>query len=51
MVDSLDEFKSPRSIVGDDFSHFEMLDARIASGLSKILQNSHIKKKVSLEEQ
>ena len=28
-----------------------MLDARIASALNKIIQNSHFKKQVSLEEQ
>ena len=28
-----------------------MLDAKIASALNKIIQNSHSKKKVSLEEQ
>ena len=28
-----------------------MLDARIVSALNKIIQNSHFKKKVSLEEQ
>ena len=28
-----------------------MLDARIASALNKVIQNSHFKKKVSLEEQ
>ena len=28
-----------------------MLDAKIASALNKIVQNSHFKKKVSLEEQ
>ena len=36
------------------YSHvpnFEMLDAKIASALNKIIQNSHFKKKVSLEEQ
>ena len=31
--------------------NFELLDARIASALNKIIQNSHLKKKVSLEEQ
>ena len=41
MVDSVDELKPSRS----------MLDARIASALNKIIQNSHFKKKVSLEEQ
>ena len=33
------------------FHFFEILDARIASALTKIIQNSHFKKKVSLEEQ
>ena len=43
----------------DDFSHRDqlrvlislMLDARIVSSLNKIIQNSHDKRKVSLEEQ
>ena len=51
-VDSVDDFKSSRSIQG--FSHvpnFEMLEARIASALNKIIQNFHFNKKVSLEEQ
>ena len=30
------------------FQNFEMLDAKIASALNKIIQNSHFKKKVSL---
>ena len=51
MVDSVDEFKSSRSVAGEDFPNFELLDARIASSLNKIIQNSHFKKKVSLEEQ
>ena len=51
MVDSLDEIKSSRSIAGKNFPNFEMLDAGIASALNKIIQNSHFKKKVSLEEQ
>ena len=50
MVDSLDEFKSSRSVYGKDLPNFEMLDAKIASALNKI-QNSQFKKKVSLEEQ
>ena len=33
------------------FPNFEMLDAKIASVLNKIIQNSQFKKKVSLEEQ
>ena len=52
MVDSVDDLKSSRSIQGNTrFHNFEMLDARIASALNKIIQKSHFKKKVSLEEQ
>ena len=51
MVDSVDELKSSRSIAGKDFPNFELLDARSVSALSKIIQNSQFKKKVSLEEQ
>ena len=51
MVDSLDELKASRSACTKDFSIFEMLDAKIASALNKIIQNSQFKKKVSLEEQ
>ena len=51
MVDSLDELKSSRSIAGQNFPNFEMLDTKIASALNKVIQNSHFKKKVSLEEQ
>ena len=52
MVDSVNDFKSSRSIRGYiHFQNFEMLDARIASALNKIIQNSYFKKKVSLEEQ
>ena len=51
MVDSLDELKSSRSVCGNDLPNFEMVDAKIASALNKIIQNSQFKKKVSLEEQ
>ena len=47
----MDYKKSSRSIAGNDFPNFEMLDAKIASGLHKIIQNSHFKKRVSLGEQ
>ena len=47
----LEEFKSSRSIAGKNFPKFELLDAKIASALNKIIQNSQFKKKVSLEEQ
>ena len=36
---------------GKNFPSYEMLDAKIASALNRIIQNSHFKKKVSLEEQ
>ena len=51
MVDSLDEQKTSLSVYGKNFSNFEMLDAKIASALHKMIHNSHFKKKVSLEEQ
>ena len=51
MVDSLDKLKSSRSVCGKDFPNFKMLDAKIASALNKIIQNSQFKKKASLEEQ
>ena len=51
MVDSLEELKSSRSVSGKNFPNFEMLDAKIASALNKIIQNSQFNKKVSLEEQ
>ena len=51
MVDSVAQLKSSRSTAGKNFPNFEMLDAKIASALNKIIQNSHVKKKVSLEEQ
>ena len=51
MVDSLDELKSSRSVYGQDSPNSEMVDAKIASALNKIIQNSHFMKKVSLEEQ
>ena len=51
VVDSLDELKSSRSASRKNFPNFEMLDAKIASALNRIIQNSHFKKKVSHEEQ
>ena len=51
MVDSMDELESSRSVAGKNFPNFELLDARIASALNKIIHTSHFKKKVSLEEQ
>ena len=52
MATSVGDLKSSRSIQGSNpFPDLELLDARIASSLNKIIQNSYFKKKVSLEEQ
>ena len=51
MVDSVDDLESSCSIRGIQTPDFEVLDARIASALNRIIHNSHFKKKVSLEEQ
>ena len=48
---SLDELKSSQPENAKDFPDFEMMDAKIASALNKIIPNSQFKKKVSLEEQ
>ena len=49
-MDPVDDLKSSRSIKGTHGPDFEVLDARIASALNKIIQNTRFKKKVSLEE-
>ena len=51
MVDSVDDLKSSSSIRGIQMPNFEVLDARIASALNKIIHNSHFKRRISLEEQ
>ena len=50
MVDSVDEIKSSCSVRGIRMPDFEVLDARIASALNRIIHNSHFKRRVSLEE-
>ena len=49
-LNSVDDLKSSCSIRGTPGPDFELLDARIASALNKIIQNTRFKKKVSLEE-
>ena len=51
LVDSVDDLKFSSSTRGIRMPDFEVLDARIASALNKIIHNSHFKRKVSLEEQ
>ena len=50
LVESVDELRTSRSIKGTPGPDFELLDARIASALNKIIQNTRFKKKVSLKE-
>ena len=50
MVDSVDDLKSSSSTRGISMPNFEVLDARIASALDKIINNSHFKRRISLEE-
>ena len=51
LVDSVDELRSSSSIRGVSMPNFDVLDARIASALNKIIHNSHFKRRISLEEQ
>ena len=51
LVDSVDELRSSSSTRGISMPNFEVLDARIASALKKIIHNSHFKRRISLEEQ
>ena len=51
MVESVDDLKSSCSITGIRTPDFEVLDAKIASALNRIIHNTRFKKKVSLEEQ
>ena len=50
MVDSVDELRSSSSIRCIPMPNFEVLDARIASAMNKIIHNSHFKRRISLEE-
>ena len=51
MVDSVDDFRSSLSVRGIRMPVFEVLDAKIASALNRIIHNSQFKRMVSLEEQ
>ena len=51
MVDSVDDLMSSSSTRGIQMPNFEVLDARIASALNRIIHNSHFKRRISLEEQ
>ena len=47
MVDSVDDLKSSSSVRGIQMPNFEVLDARIASALNRIIHNSHFKRRIS----
>ena len=51
LVDSVDELRSSSSTLGISMPNFEVLDARIASALNKIIHKSHFERRISLEEQ
>ena len=51
MVYSVNDLKSSSSVRGIQMPNFEVLDARIASALNRIIHNSHFKRRISLEEQ
>ena len=44
LVDSVDELRTSSSTRGISMPNFEVLDARIASALNRIIHNSHFKK-------
>ena len=51
MVESVDDLKSSCSVRGTHTPDFEVLDAKIASALNRLIHNTRLKRKVSLEEQ
>ena len=51
MVESVDDLMSSSSTRGISMPIFEVLDARIASALNRIIHNSRFKRRISLEEQ
>ena len=51
MVESVDVLKTSSLTRGISMPDFEVLDARIASALNRIIHNSHFKRRISLEEQ
>ena len=51
VVNSVDEFMSSCYVRGIQMPKFEVLDAKIASALNRIIHNSHFKRRISLEEQ
>ena len=49
---TIDELMTSQSITGRrDFSNYDMLDAKIASALRKIITSVHFRRRVSVEQQ
>ena len=51
LVDSVDDLKSSCSVRGIQVPNFEVLDAKIASALNRIVRNTQLTRMVSMEEQ
>ena len=51
LADSVDDLMSSSSTGGIQMPDFQVLDARIALALNKIIRNSHFTRRISLEEQ
>ena len=51
LVDTVDDLRSSSSTRGISMPNFEVLEARIASALNKIIHNSQFTRRISLEEQ
>ena len=51
LVDSVDDLKSSCCGKGIHMPNFEVLDAKIASALNRVIHNTQFKRKVSLEKQ
>ena len=51
LVDSVNDFKSSCSVRGTQMPKKEVLDAKIASALNRIIRSIQFKRRVSLEEQ
>ena len=51
MVDSVDDLRPSCSVKGIHMQNFEVLDAKIASALNRIIHDTPFTRKVSLEEQ
>ena len=51
LVDSVDELRSSSSTRGISMPNFEVLDARIASALNKIIHNSQFKRRIKAQKE